>query len=274
MAKFVLLLVIALAGVSFAQDRTLPEEDWYGDVKRGLQSHYTGKTVRVKLPIPATRRGLEIVDGTLLNSSTPDAPPPLVQADDELVIKSFRVTDHEIEILLSAKPEKEAAAAKKGFSSLFSSPKQPRIGMRFGRELTSKDLTIENINRLLAIVFDVSTLAAPVAEKGASATQASVAAPQAEEQLNEEKLPTPSIVGSIPSLSPSVGEVTVECSARQARVYIDGSYSGTAPRTIRMRAGVHTIMVVSEGYAPWEQKLFIPGAKASVVRVDMQQAMK
>ncbi|MCI0666197.1 MAG: hypothetical protein L0220_34525, partial [Acidobacteria bacterium] len=71
--------------VSYGQDRSLPEDEFYGDIKVALSSHYTGKIVKVKQMIPATRRGLEILDGALQNSSAPTPPQALAQPGDELV---------------------------------------------------------------------------------------------------------------------------------------------------------------------------------------------
>ncbi len=271
-----LAVIFIFTAVASAQNRTLPEEEWYGDVKSALASHYTGKTVRAKQMFPATRNGLEIVDGALQNSSGPNPPPALAQPGDELVIKSFKVGDTEIDILLA----KNEPPPKKRFTDVFTVQKQPRIHIRFNRELTSKDMTIESVNRALAAVIDVTSLAPPVVEKSPTATQASLASPQndasakSSEVVNDKNLPTPDIVGDLPSLTPNVGELTIESMGKQARVYIDGAYSGIAPRTVRLRAGARTILVVSDGHAPWEQRLFIPGGKISVVRADLQRAMR
>jgi hypothetical protein len=273
-----LLVILLFSAVSFAQSRAIQINDFYGDIKTALTLHYTGKLVKVKMTIPATRRGLEMIDGTLQNSSGPTQTPPpaAAQPGDELVIKSLRIGDNEIEFEFG----KNEPPPKKSLSSIFSIAKPPRINLRFSRELTTKDLTIENINRMLATAVDVSSLTQPAAEKGASATQASIASPQAEapaktdEPANDQGLPSANIVGDLPSLNPALGELTVESLAQPARVYIDGSYSGIAPRTVRLRAGVHTILVVSDGHAPWEQKFFIPGGKASVVRAELSRAMK
>jgi hypothetical protein len=272
----VLPLILLFTVVSSAQDRTLPVDDFYGDIKTILTSHYTGKIVRAKMMIPATRRGLEIVDGILQNSSGPTPPPVAAQPGDELVIKSFKVSDADIDFVF----DKTDAPPKKKIPNPFSINKPPRINLRFSRELTTKDLTIESINRLLSSAIDVGSLAPPIAEKGAVPAQASISstpqetAAKVEEHAAEQSLPSPNIVGDVPSLSPNIGELTIESLALPARVYIDGSYSGPAPRTVRLRAGVHIILVVSDGYAPWEQKLFIPGGKASVVRAELSRAMK
>jgi hypothetical protein len=271
-AAFLLWSIFFISAISFAQTKTIAIEDFYGDIKTSLVSHYTNKLVKTKLPIPATRRGIEIVDGTLQSTVGPGQPPPPLAAEsgDELIIKSMRIGDKDIEVVMD-KPEQPQ---KKGLSNPFVISKPPRINLRFSRELTTRDLTIENINRLLATAVDVSGLAPQIAEKAAPATQATESSPPAADAAKEQQPPSPSIVGDLPALSPGIGELTVESLAAPARIYIDGSYSGLAPRTVRLRAGVHIVLVISDGHAPWEQKLFIPGGKASIVRAEMSRAMK
>jgi hypothetical protein len=261
------------AGVAVAQDRQFPSEDWYGDVKRVLMIHYTGKTVRTKLPIPATRRGLELVDGAVRTVAEKDPPPLAAEMGEELTIKSFHVTDNNIEVLLA----RSEPPPKKKVPNPFNAWKQPRINLRFSRELAAKDLTIENINRALAPAVEVSTLTPPpdpapqtaIMQATTPAPAAKPAEPSAPAKA-ETDAPMPQIVGDL-AANPRVGELTVEVSTKQARVYIDGSYSGLAPRTVRLRAGLHTVLVVSEGYASWEQRMLIPGAKASILRVELRK---
>lgn len=260
-----ILLLIGLSVVSFGQERTMPEDEFYGDVKRILMSHYTGKTVRTKLPIPATRRGLEMVDGTLQNRADKSPPETAAAIGDELTIKSFRVTDSNIEVLLA---KNEAAPAKKRVPNPFSVWKQPRINIRFTRELNAKDLTIENINRMLAPAVDIAALTPPPEEKP-PATE-----PTEKRVRNDavaQTMPAPEASIDMPVLGPSVGELHIECAVKEARVYIDGSFSGTTPRTLRLRAGLHTILVIKDGFVPWEQRLYIPGAKSSVIRAELEK---
>ncbi len=262
-----------LTGAALAQDRTLPEEDWYGDIKRVLMGHYTGKVVRTRLAIPATRRGLELVDGTVRSVADSTPPETAAQMGEELTIKSFRVTDSNIEVLLA----KTEPAPKKKSRNPFSAWKQPRINLRFSRELAAKDLTIENINRMLAPAVDVATLAPPAPDPAAQAAIVQTAPAPApppgrrDEPTNIENIPTPQIVGDLPTAGSGLGELTIECSAKQARIYIDGAFSGAAPRTVRLRTGVHTILVVADGYASWEQRLYVPGAKSSMIRAELQK---
>jgi hypothetical protein len=279
---FAALAVPLLVASVSAQGRKLVDEDWYGDVKKVLTDHYTGKTVRLKLPIPATRRGLEMVDGAVQTEASKEAPQLAAQIGDELTIKSFKVGDSSVEVLLAG----NEPPRKSKLPNPFAAWKQPRINLRFSHELSSKDLTIENLNRHLAAAVDVATLAqiAPViAESSSGSTQAAPAsAPSnqkaeartdqvAEPKPGEQTLPAPTVVADLPSVGPDIGELTIECSVRGARVYIDGSYSGVVPRTLRLRAGVHTFLIVADGYASWEQKFLVPGAKISVVRAEMRR---
>lgn len=281
-------LIISLIAVpAFAQRAKLVDEYWYGDVKKALSDHYTGKTVRLKLPIPATRRGLEMVDGQVQRGATKEAPQFSAQIGDELTIKYFRVSDNSVEVLLD-KLDQEEPPRKSRFPNLFG-PKQPRISLRFSHELSYKDLTVENLNRLLSPAVDVTTLAMTLPPPNANSTAKSEAPSQqpepqpiqqsvqksdgqkAEAAQAELNLPTPDIVADLPVVGPNVGELTIECSVRGARIYIDGSYSGVAPRTLRLRAGFHTILVLSAGYESWERRLYIPGAKISVARAELQR---
>ena len=264
-------------GQAGGQERRLTYDDWYGDVKKVLSDHYTGKTVKLKLAIPATRRGLEMIDGSFARGiEDASGSNALVRAGDEVTIKSFKVRDNDIELLLNKPAEKS-----KGWFF----PKKPRISIRFSYELGAKDLTIENINRWLSPTMDIAALAPAGAET--APTQASIAlsvvaappsaesgpkAPAAKISMeNPLELPTSSVVGDLSSGDKNVAELTVECQTRRARIYIDDAYSGFAPRTIRLRAGAHSIQVMADGHPTWEQKLFIPGGKASLVKAELQR---
>jgi len=264
------LLILLTALPASAQDKKLVDEDWYGDVKKALADHYTGKTVRLKLPIPATRRGLEMIDGAAQREASRIVPPISARIGDELTIRSFKVGDSNVEVLLG----KDEPQAKKKLSNPFAARKESRINLRFSHELSSKDLTIENLNRYLGQAVDVTPLASPAAPN--NSTPVSGPNQQTESQPGENPElagtePALKIVADLPAVGSEVGELTVESSARGARIYIDGSYSGLAPRTLRLRAGFHSILVVNDTYKTWEQRLLIPGAKISVVRANLQK---
>jgi len=265
------LTLLALA--TFGQERRLTYDDWYGDVKKNLADHYTGKTVKLRMAIPATRRGLEMFDGTPDSATATSSTETLAQSGDEVTIKSFKVSDNNIELMLSKTGEKPKGR-------FFRWNKKPRISLRFSRELTVKDLTVEAINRWLSPAVDVTALATdPANNAQASVTPPTVtpkedsAKPAAAKSLleNSQGLPTPAITSDLPQSSPSYAELTVESPGRYARIYIDDAYSGYAPRTVRLRAGVHSILVMADGYTAWEQKLFLPGGKASVVKAELQR---
>lgn len=255
--------------VSSAQDRRLAYDDWYGDVKKTLADHYTGKTVKLRMAIPDTRRGLEVFDGTIANGSETNPTQALANPGDELTIKSFKVGDQNIEFRLIKIGEKP----KRRF---FNFAKQPRINIRFSRELNSTDMTIENINRWLSPMVDVNSLGGVLAEQTTSSTQASITPspdPVAHSNgfENQQGLPTPSISGNLGTAEPDVSELTVECSTANARVYIDDAYSGFAPRTVRLKSGIHSILVMADGYSAWEQRLFLPGGKTSTVKPELKK---
>lgn len=265
---FVAALCLMLQAVAAFGQQRLNYENWYGEVKKTLADHYVGKTVKLRMAIPATRRGLEMVDGSFNGAAAPASTETLAQSGDDVTIKSFIVRDTDIELLLNKSGEKP-----KGWFF----PKKPRIKLRFSRELTAKDMTIETINRWLAPALDVAPLAA--ADQPASA-QASVTPPASTTKEtaptvaarntteNSSGLPTPAIINDLPNAEAGYAELTVECPGKYARIYIDDAYSGFAPRTVRVRAGVHSILVMAYGYAPWEQRLFIPGGKSSVVKAE------
>src|SRR5262249_15909064 len=133
------------------------------------------------------------------------------------------------------------------------------------------------LNRFLAQAIDVTPLASPTVENNSPSSAASHERTESQPVQNpkltagEQPLPVLNTVADLPAVGPSVGELTIECSVRGARIYIDGSYSGVAPRTLRLRAGFHTILVVSYRYKTREQRLLIPGAKISVVRAELQR---
>lgn len=267
------LITVALVATALAQQARLPEEDWYGEAKKALRSHYVGKTVRARLAIPATRRGLEILDGEMRAAATQEPSSGAAQAGEELTIESFKVTDHSLELAFN----RTLAQPTRSWNP-FATRKQPRLKLRFARELTSKDLTVENINHWLAAAIDVNALApapatlkaevALVAEKPALNTNVATPATPLPEAvwLNESQ--------SVPALGAEVGELTIEAADGQTRIYIDDAYSGFAPRTIRLRAGLHTISVLRPGQPIAEQRLFVTGGKASILRLNASESVK
>ena len=249
-------------------ERRLVYENWYGETKRELSAHYTGKTVKLRMAIPNTRRGLELSDGEVQPS---DFTQTQAQPGEEVTIKSFKVGASNIELLLN----KNGGKPPNRFFG-WMKMKRPRINLRFSRELTARDMTVENVNRWLAAALDVAPLTSTTAEQASNHAQpliASVAeaAPKITATENPHGLPTALITGELTPASPDFAELTVESSNSQARIYIDSAYSGFAPRTIRLQAGVHSILVMANGFTAWEQQLFIPGGKASMVKADLQR---
>ena len=109
-----------------AQERKLVYENWYAETKKELAAHYTGKTVKLRLAIPSTRRGLEVTDGTLPTENPAQAQ---AQPGEEVTIRSFKVGVSNIELLLNKTGGKRP-------NRFFGWMKRPRINLRFSRFLT------------------------------------------------------------------------------------------------------------------------------------------
>jgi hypothetical protein len=271
------LLTVTLA----AHTAQLSERELHSYLKTLLSEYYAGKLVYAKVAIPDTERGLQIVDGKLEETANVSQA-VAAQPGDALLIKQLKFKSKSIEVELDG--ERAGAEATPdpsgGQRALTKSAKPryaPRIHLRFARDLTTRDLNIQSINRLLALAVDVKMLIPKEAEPPA-ATQPALpperpnAALLAEQAANAQGIPTASVTGELAEAEADIGELTIECSVGAARVYIDGAYSGATPRTIKLLAGVYSILLVREGYALWEQKFFIPGGKASRVRTELKRA--
>lgn len=243
-------LILLATNIASAQFLPVPVAKLDDNLKNIVIAHYTGKQVKLRLPIPATKQGLEIIDG--LPRLEPNKTPPSIAAQlgEDLTIKRFVIGTNRIEVWLG----NAAAADEKPELTL------PHVTLKFSQELTANELALENLNRILSTAFEMDATTAAVAE------QPSAAAPV----VDNAKLPQLTITGNLTSVPPTIGELTIDASIAGARIYIDGGYSGTAPRTVRLRAGVHTVLLISDGYESWEAQLNLPGAKTALVRVELQ----
>jgi hypothetical protein len=259
------------------------ENDDY--LKSLLTEYYTGKIVRAKVAIPASRKGLEIVDGFIRETPLPPGG-FAAEPGDPLLIAQIRFKSKSIEVRFDGEENESAAPADpagKNFTSRAKKGATPRILLQFTRAITTRDLNIRTINNLLGAAVDVSTLtpleparatteAAEESRKRPDAAQ--IALMLAERRARAQGIPTAPIKAEGTVSESGVGELTIECALPQARLYIDGAFSGSLPRTIRILAGVHTILVICEGSAPWEKQFFIPAGHASIVRAELQSPPK
>jgi hypothetical protein len=328
-----LLLGLLLAATPAAQSpQTLPaalaRQDWTKideELKGLLSEYYVGKPVRAKVVIPATRRGLEIVDGELRAAPVGD-PRGGAQPGDLLLITRISFKSKTIEVYFNGSDEEgepepvktqatappllapvgsfgsEATEAlRKGGTVLAptapppaaarlaqpparspkrapNSPSEPRITLRFSREINTRDLNLQSINRLLAPALDVTGLipkeTAPRAVAETTPAPRPDAAMLAERAANAQGIPTAQLTGSIVTAQPNVCELQVESSVEGARLYIDGAFSGATPRTVRLLMGVHTVLIAAPGYEAWEQRFFAPPGKAAVIRAQLKPVPK
>jgi hypothetical protein len=276
---FLLLLPIVLT----AQSTQLSDSQLHDYLKSLLTEYYTGKMVYAKVAIPDTERGLSIIDGRLEAAPAPSQAAS-AKPGAALVIRQLKFNSKNIEVQFEGND-----AANENLAIPIGEPQRltrssgprhaPRINLRFSRAIATSDLTIPNINRLLSAAVDISALIPKTAEQltatdGAAATQPKPAdaAMLAERAANAQGIPTATMVADLEGARAEISELTIECATAPARIYIDGAYSGWAPRTIRLLSGIHSILIVSEGYAMWEQKFFVPGGKASRVQVELKRA--
>jgi len=254
------------------------------EMKGLLSDYYTGKPVRAKVVIPANKHGLEIIDGRLKIEPLSDAP-AAAQPGDLLLIKKLRFKNKSIEVHFHGNEEPDLAALEAHTSAEHGSqlrpikrpksPPGPRVILRFSREVGLRDLNLKSINRLLEGAVDVSALqpkpADPTAENVPVQVVRPTAAMLAERAANAQGIPTAPVRGDLVSAREDLAELAIDCPLAEARLYIDGAYSGFAPRTVRLISGIHTVLIVAPGHADWEQKYYLPPGKATFVRAELSR---
>jgi len=71
-------------------------------------------------------------------------------------------------------------------------------------------------------------------------------------------------------LHPNTGLVTIK-SYVPARVYIDGVYSGSTPRSVKLLAGEHTISLLADGYHDYSRKVKVSGQQQVGILASMSK---
>jgi PEGA domain len=71
-------------------------------------------------------------------------------------------------------------------------------------------------------------------------------------------------------LHPNTGLVTIK-SYVPARVYIDGVYSGSTPRSVKLLAGDHTISLLANGYHDYSRKVKVSGQQQLGILASMSK---
>jgi PEGA domain len=285
-----LLISFVFSLISFAQterQRNVTEKNIDADLKSLLNDFYSGKPVRSKVVIPANEQGLEILDGRL-NVQPLANLQAAVQPGEMILIRELRFKNKVIEVHfnndnrnedapplslqpvgeygseVSARPSVAAtklAERKKTFPD-------PRLMLRFSREIGTQDLNLQSINRLLSSAIDVTNLDPNNRIKIPEPPTAPVAT------LLPAGVSAAEITGEMPNARIGIGEVTIECNVPGARLYLDGSYSGIAPRTVQIIGGVHSVLIVAPGYESFEKKYFFTSGKISIIRAELNPKNK
>lgn len=280
------------------QRRVATDKQIDNDLKTLLNDYYSGKPVRAKIVIPANDRGIEVLDGQLKIYPLLEMT-AAVQPGELVLIKELKFKSRAIEVHFNGEHLGESAASEiatpllspvgnfggeanahpTAAAKIVTKPKSlpdPRVVLKFSRDIGTQDLNLQSINRLLAPAVDVTALN-PNA-KLTVPTETAPARPTANEIAQQEAaakgIPTPPIKGELLGARAGVGEASIECTNNNARLYVDGAYSGTAPRTIQLTSGVHTILLISSGYDQWEQKFFLPAGKTTIIKAELIPAKK
>ena len=76
---------------------------------------------------------------------------------------------------------------------------------------------------------------------------------------------------SVPPPPPEMASVRLESDQRDAEVYINGEFRGTAPFSLSLPAGTHTIEFKLKGFQTWKRELVVVGGSDTRVAARMQQ---
>ena len=281
-----LLITLSIPSISLAQTerpRTVTDKNIDADLKSLLNDYYSGKPVRSKVVIPANEQGLEILDGQLKARPLANLQ-AAVQPGEMVLIRELRFKNKVIEVHFNNDSRNEdleplsiqtvgafgseASARPSVAATKLAERKKalpdPRLMLRFSREIGTQDLNLQSINRLLSSAIDVTNLNPNNAIK-----------------IPEPPAPTPAptplpagisaaeITGDLANGRTGIGEVTIECNVPGARLYLDDAYSGTAPRTVQIIGGIHTVSIVAPGYESFEKKYFLTSGKISIIKADL-----
>ncbi len=285
-----LLITFLFSLFSFAQTerkRTVTDKTVDADLKSLLNDYYSGKPVRAKVVIPANEQGLEILDGRL-NAQPLANLQAAVQPGELVLIRELRFKNKVIEVHFNNDSRNEndepmslqrvgefgseastrpSVAATKLAERKKTFP-DPRLMLRFSREIGTQDLNLQSINRLLSSAIDVTNLS-----------------PDNSMKIREEPVAPAAIVlpagvtlaepiGDLSAARPGISEVTIECNIPGARLYLDGSYSGAAPKAIQIISGIHSVLIVAPGYESFEKKYFLTSGKISIIKAELSPAKK
>lgn len=289
--------LIAQSDQSERKRQVISERQLDADLKLLLNDYYIGKPVRAKIVIPATERGIEVIDGQLKVYPLPQLT-AAVQPGELVLIKELRFKNKEIEVRFNGEHLSESFESTSpvpalspvgplGSDATVGVPKSaliakapksvkalpdPRVILRFSRDIETRDLNLQSINRLLAPAVDVASLTpSPSLAPPVEAVPRPSANDRAQQAAVAQGIAVASVTGDLVGAAANVGELVIECAVPGARLYIDGAYSGTAPRTVQLMMGVHSVLVVAAGHRQFESRFFLSGGKISTIKAEFNQ---
>lgn len=275
----VVFLVSSPAAQPNSQNRQSSVKQLDSDLKSLLADYYTGKPVRARVSIPLSDSGLELVDGQIKNHLPANSS---VSAGELMAIKEMRFRDRSIEFIFSYEPPEPDIPAPAGPVGSFGADARktpppvrkaelhrtdPRITLRYNHSISTEDLNLPSINRILSAVVEVSALNPQSAFSRLEAAQQKAAT--AQNDPKNAQVPGAPVIGSLTGARENIAEVQIESPVPGARVYIDGGYSGPLPRTIQLIAGPHTFLIIAPGYRQWEQRYLLAPSRISSIKPDL-----
>ncbi|MFN0086915.1 MAG: PEGA domain-containing protein [Blastocatellia bacterium] len=66
------------------------------------------------------------------------------------------------------------------------------------------------------------------------------------------------------------GYIAIDCYI-SARIYVNGQFSGTTPRTVKLTPGDHQIRLIADGYDDWTRRVRLKGSQQIGIKASMRK---
>lgn len=209
-----------------------------------------------------------------LRSAVESSPVAVPTAEASARVEVPRV-EVPVEALVASEPE-PAPVVEPQTLSLFSAEDLRLAGSRTApaasaRPMMAAQMSSPKTSRVTGSSMDAAAptdeaapkkIATPIAPSGSAAAPAVAAIAETEPKLEVESAGV--------SLYPNTGLVTIK-SYVPARIYIDGVYSGSTPRSVKLLAGDHTISLLASGYHEYSRKVKISGQQQLGILASMSK---
>ena len=108
-----------------------------------------------------------------------------------------------------------------------------------------------------------------------TALEAASGAPVSVSEKDREFVPglanTQTVKDSEASAAAQTGDVTVTSTPDSADVFVDGTFKGNTPSTLKLTAGKHIVKVTSAGYKDWEREIDVTAGSAVSLNAKLEK---